>query len=92
MKWWKWQGRREYFAISFYSWGKVAYILMPVRLWNFKGGGPKMQAFCPRIDMLKGNHCILIIREAPLHQSAKMVLSKSIFYVKNQFSKIMPNF
>ena len=54
--------------------------------------GPKIKAFCPRIDMLKGDHCILMIREAPLHQSAKMVLSKSIFYVKNQFSKIMPNF
>ena len=26
MKWWQWQGRGEYFTISFYSWGKVAYI------------------------------------------------------------------
>ena len=28
MKWWQWQGRGEYFAISFYSWGKVAYITL----------------------------------------------------------------
>jgi hypothetical protein len=27
--------------------------------------GPKMQAFCPRIDMLKGNRCILRIPGAP---------------------------
>ena len=26
---------------------------MSVRLWNFKVAGPKMQAFCPRINMLK---------------------------------------
>ena len=28
-------------------------LLMSVRLWNFKDG-PKMQDFCPRINMLKG--------------------------------------
>ena len=30
--------------------------------------GPKMQAFCPRIDMLKGNRCIFRIQGAPVHQ------------------------
>ena len=59
-------------------------IIMSVRLWNFKDGGPKMQDFCPRIDMLKEN-CFktflwwLIVRQ----KSAKIVLSKSIFYIKN---------
>ena len=36
--------------------------------------GPKMQAFCPRIDMLKGNRCILRIRGAPVHQKLGMIL------------------
>ena len=30
--------------------------------------GPKMQAFCSRIDMLKGNRCILRIGGAPVCQ------------------------
>ena len=38
--------------------------------------GPKMQAFCPRIDMLKGNHCILRIRGAPVRQKLGMILGK----------------
>ena len=42
--------------------------------------GPKMQAFCPRIDMLKGNRCILRIRGAPDCQK----VPKS--YFQNQFS------
>ena len=76
--------------------------------------GPKKQDFLPKINILKGNHCILRIRGAPVHQklgmilenkvvqklklekwspnssmnygtskSAEIVLSKSIFYVKN---------
>jgi hypothetical protein len=36
--------------------------------------GPKMQAFCPRIDMLKGNRCILRIRRAPVCQKLGMIL------------------
>ena len=36
--------------------------------------GPKMQAFCPRIDMLKGNRCILRIPEAPVRQKLGMIL------------------
>ena len=36
--------------------------------------GPKMQAFCPRIDMLKGNRCILRIRGAPVCQKLGMIL------------------
>ena len=54
--------------------------------------GPKMQAFCPRIDMLKGNHCILRIRGAPVCQKLGMILEnkavqklkleKNVFYKK----------
>ena len=42
--------------------------------------GPKMQAFCPRIDILKGNRCILKIHKAPDCQK----VPKS--YVQSEFS------
>ena len=55
--------------------------------------GPKMQAFCPRIDMLKGNRCILRIRGAPVRQKLGMILEnkvvqklkleKNVFFTKN---------
>ena len=54
--------------------------------------GSKMQAFCPRIDMLKGNYCILRIRGAPVRQKLGMILEnkvvqklkleKNVFYKK----------
>ena len=54
--------------------------------------GPKMQAFCPRIDMLKGNRCILRLRGAPFCQKLGMILEnemlqklkleKKVFYKK----------
>ena len=37
-----------------------------------------MQAFCPRIDMLKGNHCILRIRGAPVRQKLGMILENKV--------------
>ena len=40
--------------------------------------GPKMQAFCPRIDMLKGNRYILRIRGAPVHQKLDMSLENKV--------------
>ena len=40
--------------------------------------GPKMQAFCPRIDMLKGNCCILRIRGAPVRQKLGMILENKV--------------
>ena len=40
--------------------------------------GSKMQAFCPRIDMLKGNHCILRIRGAPVCQKLGMILENKV--------------
>ena len=40
--------------------------------------GPKMQAFCPRIDMLKGNRCILRIWGAPVCQKLGMILENEV--------------
>ena len=40
--------------------------------------GPKMQTFCPRIDMLKGNLCILRIRGAPVRQKLGMILENKV--------------
>ena len=39
---------------------------------------PKMQAFCPRVDMLKGNHCILRIRGAPVRRKLSMILENKV--------------
>ena len=54
--------------------------------------GPKMQAFCPKIDMLKGNRCILRIWGALVRQKLGMILEneglqklkleKKVFYKK----------
>ena len=43
-----------------------------------------MQAFCPRIDMLKGNRCILRIRGAPVRQKLGMILEKKVVQKLNQ--------
>ena len=40
--------------------------------------GPKMQAFCPRIAMLKGNRCILRIWGAPVRQKFGMILENEV--------------
>ena len=40
--------------------------------------GPKIQDFCPRIDMLKGNRCILRIWGAPLCQKLGMILENKV--------------
>ena len=37
-----------------------------------------MQAFCPRIDMLKGNRCILRIQGAPVPQKLGMILENKV--------------
>ena len=54
--------------------------------------GPKKQDFWPKINILKGNHCILIIRGVPVHQKLgiilenkvvqKLKLEKNVFYRK----------
>ena len=50
--------------------------------------GPKMQAFCPRIDMLKGNRCILRIWGAPVHQKLDMVLENKVVQKLNLEKKV----
>ena len=40
--------------------------------------GPKMQAFCPRIDVFKGNRCILRIRGVPVCQKLGMILEYKV--------------
>ena len=41
-----------------------------------------MQAFCPRIDILKGNCCILRIRGAP-------EVRKKVFFIKKWSPKLI---
>ena len=43
--------------------------------------GPKMQAFCPRIDMLKGNRWILKIRGASVCQKVPKLYFQSQFFM-----------
>ena len=40
--------------------------------------GSKMQAFCPRIDMLKGNRCILRLQGVPVCQKLGMILENEV--------------
>ena len=40
--------------------------------------GLKMQDFCPRIDMLKGNRCILRTPGAPVCQKLGMILENKV--------------
>ena len=54
--------------------------------------GPRKQDFWPKINILKGNHCILRIRGAPVCQKLGMILEnkvvqklklEKIFFTKN---------
>ena len=40
--------------------------------------GPKKQDFWPKINILKGNHCILRIRGAPVRQKLGMILGNKV--------------
>jgi hypothetical protein len=40
--------------------------------------GPKKQDFWPKINILKGNHCILRIRGAPVCQKLGMILENKV--------------
>ena len=46
-------------------------MLISVRLWNLNMVGPK-------INILKGNHCILRIRGAPVRQKLGMILENKV--------------
>ena len=41
--------------------------------------GPKKQEVWPKINILKGNHCILRIRGAPIRQKLGMILGNKVF-------------
>ena len=53
--------------------------------------GPKKQDFWPKINILKGNHCILRIRGAPVRQKLGMILGNKVVQKlkleKNVFNK-----
>jgi hypothetical protein len=40
--------------------------------------GPKKQGFWPKINILKGNHCILRIRGVPVCQKLDMILGNKV--------------
>ena len=40
--------------------------------------GPKKQDLWPEINILKGNHCILRIRGAPVRQKLCMILENEV--------------
>ena len=40
--------------------------------------GPKQQDFWPKINILKGNHCILRVRGAPVRQKLGMILENKV--------------
>ena len=40
--------------------------------------GPKKQDFWPKINILKGDHCILRIRGAPVRQQLDMILENKV--------------
>ena len=44
----------------------------------FKMVGPKKQDFWPKINILKGNHCILRIWGAPVRQKLGMILEYKV--------------
>ena len=40
--------------------------------------GPKKQDLWPKINVLKGNHCILRLRGAPVRQKLGMILEDKV--------------
>ena len=40
--------------------------------------GPKEQDFWPKVNILKGNHCILRIQGAPVRQKLGMILENKV--------------
>ena len=40
--------------------------------------GPKKQGFWPKINILKGNHCISQVRGAPVRQKLGMILENKV--------------
>ena len=40
--------------------------------------GPKEQEFWPKINMIKGNHCILRMQGAPVRQKLGMIVENKV--------------
>ena len=75
------------YTVHFFACDIYMYIIMSVWLWNFKDGWCKIfaqESPCSKKIVLK--HSTPVMNYGSI-KSAKIVLSKSIFYVKNQ-----PNF
>ena len=54
--------------------------------------GPKKQNFWPKINILKGNHCILRIQGAPVRQKLGMILENKVVQKLKFLTKIpQPN-
>ena len=53
-------------------------VQISVRLCNVKMVGPKKQDFWPKINILKGNHCVFRIRGAPVRQKLDMILGNEV--------------
>ena len=47
--------------------------------------GPKKQDFLPKINILKGTHCILRIRGAPIRQKLGMNLQNKVVQIEVKF-------
>ena len=57
--------------------------------------GPKKQDFWPKINILRGNHCILRLRGAPVRQKLGMILENKVVQKlklekKNSYKKKSP--
>jgi hypothetical protein len=52
--------------------------------------GPKKQYFWPKINVVKGNHCILRIQGAPVRQKLGMILENKVVQ-KLKLEKIFLN-
>ena len=51
---------------------------------------PKKQEFRPKINILKGNDCILRIQGAPVRQKLGMILGSTIEIKKKKLKKMVP--
>ena len=54
------------------------WILISVKLWNFKDGGSQKARFWPKINILKENYCILRIQREPVHQTMGIILENKV--------------
>ena len=70
-----------------YSWMQIFLLLYQFGCGILKTVGPKKQDFWPKINIPKGNHCILRKRRAPIHQKLGMILENKVVQ-KLKFEKM----